>query len=684
MNPPVAKRVPREMVLHGDTRIDEYAWLRDRSDGDTIAYLEAENRYTEAVMAPTAALREQLYAEILGRVKQTDLSVPVRKDNFFYYTRTEEGKAYAVHCRKKGSLEAEEEILLDGNILAAGQPYFRLGNFAISTDHNLLAYSIDVAGDEAYTIHVKDLSTGALLRDVIPNTYYSLEWTNDNRAFFYTVLDAARRPYRVFQHVLGAAEDRLVYEEPDARFSLTLGKTRSDRYIFIDVHSAVTTEVRYAPADLADTAFRVMLPRRHEIEYDAVHQSDFFYIRTNDRAPNFRLMRTSVSAPSFGMWEEVIPARTGVMIDSVEAFEEYLVIHERDRGLPVLRIARAENTNEYHYVDFPDPAYSVFTTGNPEYRTNTLRFTYTSLVVPASVFDYDMNTRERELKKQTEVLGGYDSSQYTSERIFAAAPGGVQVPISIVYRKTAPRDGASPMLLYGYGSYGAVMDPGFSSDRLSLLDRGFIYGIAHIRGGGELGKTWHDDGKLLRKKNTFTDFIACVEHLTAQGYTSAGRLAIMGGSAGGLLMGAVMNMRPELFHAVIAKVPFVDVVNTMLDPTLPLTISEYEEWGNPAEKEFYGYIHSYSPYDNVEAKRYPKTLVTAGLNDPRVSYWEPAKWVARLRTCKLDSNVLMLKTNMGTGHFGPSGRYDRMRETAFDYAFLLMALSCDLHGTGTR
>ena len=641
-----------------------------------IEYLEAENRYTEEIMAPSAPLREVLYHEILGRIQETDVSAPVKRDDYWYYTRTEEGKAYSIQCRKRGRLNAAEEVLLDGNALAEGQKYFRLGNFAVSPDHRLLAYSADFEGDEAYTIHVKNLETGELLPDRIANTYYTLEWANDNRTFFYTVLDEAKRPYRAFRHELGAAADELVYEETDGRFALALEKTRSRRFIFIGLSSPLTSELRYLDADEPRGELRVMLARRQGIEYDAVHHGEHFYIRTNDGAKNFRLMRTDVSHPSMDRWGEVIPARAGVTIEGVDAFADHLAIYERERGLEKICIRDGAGTFS-HYLDFPDPVYTLSAAGNAEYKTDLLRFSYTSLVTPLSVFDYNVHTRERELKKQYEVRGGYEASRYQSERVFAKAADGVEVPISIVYRKGFATDGTSPMLLYGYGAYGHNIDPRFSSDRLSLLDRGFAFAIAHIRGGAELGEEWHDHGKLLEKKNTFTDFIACAEHLISQRYTSPDRLAIMGGSAGGLLMGAVLNMRPELVRAAIAKVPFVDVVNTMLDPTLPLTIAEYEEWGNPEDKPYYDYIRSYSPYDNVTSREYPTMLVTAGLNDPRVSYWEPAKWVAKLRALKTDSNVLLLKTDMGSGHFGPSGRYEGIKETAFDYAFLLHALGCE-------
>ena len=671
--PPIAKIVPKEVLLHGDLRVDNYFWLREKDNPEVRQYLEAENQYTEQVMAPLKPLQETLYKEILGRIQETDLSVPVRRDDYFYYTRTEEGKAYAIYCRKHGSLESAEEILLDGNVLASGHKYFRIGNFSVSPDHRLLAYSTDVEGDEAHTIFVKDLATGELLPDRVVNTYYSLEWANDNRTFFYTMLDAAHRPYRVFRHRLGAVSDDLVYEEQDGRFSLGVGKTRSRRFLVIHLGSALTSEVRYMDANDPEGSFRVLLPRTQEVEYDASHHGEFFYIRTNEGAKNFRLMRTSAANPSRDNWEEVIPARPNITIEGVDSFEDYLIVYERERGLEKICV-RDGNGALSHYIDFPEPVYTVGATGNPEYRTKTLRFVYASLVTPASVFDYDLETRARELKKQYVVKGGYDASQYQSERIFAKAPDGIEVPISLVYRRGFEKNGRGPLLLYAYGSYGHSIDPGFSSDRLSLLDRGFAFAIAHPRGGAELGEEWHDQGKLLAKKNTFTDFIACAEHLIQNRYTSPDRLAIMGGSAGGLLVGAVLNMRPELFRAAIAKVPYVDNLNTGMDPTLPLTISEYEEWGNPEHEEYYNYIKSYSPYENVAALHYPALLVTAGLNDPRVSYWEPAKWVAKLRAMKKDENVLLLKTNMGSGHFGPSGRYEGIKEVAFDYAFLLWVL----------
>ena len=671
MRPPIAKVVPRGRTIHGETTIDPYAWLRDRSDPDTVAYLEAENKYTEALMQPTEKLQEELYREILGRIVEDDLSVPVKRDDFYYYVRTEQGKAYPIYCRKRGSVAGQEEILLDGNLLAAGQKYLRIGNYVPSRDHRLLAYSIDVEGDENFTTFVRDLETGALLPDRVERTYYSLEWANDNRTFFYTKLDEAMRPFQVWRHELGSTEDSLVYQEDDGRFSVSLVRSQSNAFLFIDSSSSVTGETLYLNASRPLDAFKVLLPRRQEVEYDAYHHGGHFYIRTNEGAKNFRLMRTPLTSPSKENWEEVIPGRADTLIESVAPFADHMVIYERQRGLTQICVRRMSDGSSY-YIDFPEPVYSAGGTGNAEYNTTVLRFAYTSLITSHSVFDFDMETRQRELKKQYEVRGGYDSSKYRSERVFAKAADGAEVPISLVYAAECQLDGSNPLLLYGYGAYGASMDPGFNSDRFSLIDRGFVYAIAHIRGGEELGKTWHDDGKLTKKKNTFTDFIACAEHLIAEGFTAKDRLAVIGGSAGGLLMGAVVNMRPDLFRLVVAKVPFVDNLNTGLDPTLPLTIAEYEEWGNPVEDPAaYAYIKSYSPYENVERKAYPAMLVSGGLNDPRVSYWEPAKWVAKLRAFKRNDQVLLLKTDMGSGHFGPSGRYARIREVAFDYAFLL-------------
>ena len=662
------------MTVHGDTRIDNYFWLRDRKDPDTIPYLEAENAYTKEKLQHTEALQAALYAEMLGRIQQTDLSVPVKRDEYFYYTRTEEGKQYAIHCRNNGT--GPEEVLLDCNRLAEGHKYFRLGAFIASPNHRLLAYSVDFEGDEKYTVHVKNLHTGALLPDEIPNTSYTLEWAADNATFFYTTLDEALRPYKVFRHTLGVKEDPLIYHEPDERFTLDLGSTRSRAYIFININSSLTSEVRYLRRDQPTGEFRMLLPRVFETEYDATHHGDSFFIRTNDGAKGFRVIKAPVADPAKANWKDIIPGREGVTIESVTAFQDYLVTEERHRGLTQICI-RDFSTAAQHSIEFPEPVYTAELGANAEFNTKLLRFHYTSLVTPTSVYDYNMETHERELKKQQAVLGGYDPQQYQSERIYAGNPAGNpagEVPISLVYKKGFVRDGRAPMLLYGYGSYGLSIDPSFSSDRLSLLDRGFVYAIAHIRGGMDLGKPWHEAGRLLKKKNTFTDFIACAEKLIAEKYTSPARLAIMGRSAGGLLMGAVVNLRPDLFAAVVAGVPFVDSLNTALDASLPLTVGEYEEFGDPGKRAFYDYIKSYAPYENVTAQACPAMLVTAGLNDPRVSYWEPAKWVAKLRALKTNDRPLLLKTNLGSGHFGASGRYEYLKETAIEYAFLLDVL----------
>jgi oligopeptidase B len=669
--PPVAKVISKADTLHGDVRIDNYFWLREKSNPEVIKYLEAENEYTEAMTKQTKEFQKLLYEELVGRIKETDLSVPEKIDDYYYYSRTEEGKQYPIYCRKKGGLDAEEEILLDQNALAEGYDYFDIGAFKISPDHQLLAYSVDTTGSETFTLYVKDLNAGELLKDEIENIYYDVEWGNDNKTIFYTTLDEAKRPYKLYRHILGTAQekDEMVYHEKDEAFFVSVSKTRSKEYLIMTLGSETTTEVWYLKADLPEDNFKVIHPRQHKMEYYIAHHDDKFYIMTNDEAKNFKLMEVSVTDPSKKNWKEVIPHRDSVKIDGMDVFRNHLVVYERERGLKKIRITNLIN-NQVDYVDFPEPVYTFWQARNPDFNTNILRFNYTSLVTPRSVFDYNMDTKARELKKQYEVLGGYDPSGYQSERIFAKASDGTMVPISLVYRKGMVKDGNNPLYLYGYGAYGISREPTFSSNRLSLLDRGFIYAIAHVRGGGEMGRYWYDEGKLLKKKNTFADFIACAEHLIAENYTSSDKLVIYGGSAGGLLVGAVTNMRPDLFKAVIADVPFVDALNTMLDPSIPLTVIEYEEWGNPNEEESYGYIKSYSPYDNVEAKGYPNMLITAGLNDPRVQYWEPAKWTAKLRALKTDKKILLLKTKMGEGHMGASGRYDYLKDIAFEYAFI--------------
>jgi oligopeptidase B len=673
--PPIAKIVPKTDTLFGDVRVDNYFWLRNRANPEVRKYLEAENGYTEAMMKHTEEFQEQLYKELLGRIKETDFSVPEKIDDYYYYTRTEEGKQYPIYCRKKGSLEASEEILLDQNVLAVGHNYLEIGIFKVSPNHQLLAFSVDTNGSESYTLYVKDTKTGNLLEDQIPNTSYSAEWANDNETIFYTVLDQTKRPYKLYRHTLGQnpQADFLLHHETDPAYEVSVSKTKSKEYLLMNLESETTSEVRYLKADRPAEDFKIVHPRQHEMEYSIEHHGEKFFILTNDNAENFKLMEAPIDDPAKKNWKEVIPHSDSVKIDGIDVFKNHLVVYERERGLKRIRIGNLTN-NEVHYVDFPEPVYTFWQTRNPDFDTNLLRFNYTSLVTPRSVFDYNMDTKTRQLKKQEEVLGGYDPSLYQSERIFAKAEDGTMIPISLVYKKGMVKDGNNPLLLYGYGSYGASSEPTFSSIHLSLSDRGFIYAIAHVRGGGEMGRFWYDQGKLLHKKNTFTDFIACAEHLIAGKYTSRDKLVISGGSAGGLLMGAVTNMRPDLFKVVVAQVPFVDVLNTMLDPSLPLTVIEYEEWGNPNHKEYYDYIKSYSPYDNVVAKNYPYMLITAGLNDPRVSYWEPAKWTAKLRAQKTDQNLLLLKTKMESGHFGATGRYDYLKDVAFEYAFIFDVL----------
>lgn len=669
--PPIAKKIPRNDTLFNDVRTDDYYWLRDRTNPEVIEYLKAENAYTEAVMKHTKKLQQKLFTEMKSRIKETDLSVPYRIDTYYYYTRTEEGKQYKIHCRKKGSLDAAEEVLLDENQLAKGHDFFALGAFSVSPDHQLLAYSVDMTGSETFTLFVKDLQSGSLLPDQIPGIYYPVEWANDNRTLFYTTLDSTKRPYRLYRHVLNSEpeNDQLIYQEDDLAFYLNLRKSRSRKYIFLSLESEVTSEVRFLNADRPAGKFKLIQPRQYQLEYSVAHHDNHFYIVTNDHAKNFKVVRTPVNKPYKKYWKDFIPHNKAVKIDGVDAFLNHLAIYQRENGLKTIRLFNFRSS-KFNRIDFPEPVYAVWANKNPEYHSNILRFTYMSLVTPKSVYDYNMDDGTRELKKQDEVLGGYTPGEYQSERIFATAKDGTKIPISLVYRKGTQRDGNNPLFLTGYGAYGASIDPYFSSNRLSLLDRGFIYAIAHVRGGGEMGRFWYEDGKLLKKKNTFTDFISCAEELISGKYTSPEKLVISGGSAGGLLIGAVTNMRPNLFRVVIAQVPFVDVLNTMLDESIPLTVIEYDEWGNPHKKEFYEYIKSYAPYENVEAKAYPNMLVTAGLNDPRVGYWEPAKWVAKLRAMKTDHNLLLLKTKMGAGHMGASGRYDYLKDIAFEFAFI--------------
>jgi len=671
--PPVARIVPRADTTLGDVRIDNYAWLRDdrRQDTAVIHYLEAENRYTQAMMRHTEPLQERLFQEMRGRIKETDLSVPERIGEYYYYSRTEAGKQYPIHARKRGSLTAPEEVLLDVNQMAEGKRYFSLGAQNVSPDAHLLAFATDTSGAERYTLMVKDLRTGRILADRLPNVNGSVEWAADNRTLFYGTSDAANRPYRVMRHVLGTdpAGDAVVGEEPDELYRIGIGRTKDRRFLLINTSSFDASEVRYIDASRPMDAFRVIRPKTANVLYDVEHHGDRFLITTNEGAPNFKLMWAPDTDPRRESWRELVPASDSVLLDGVDVFRDYLVLYQRQNALRKIHVVPFAGGAAYD-VDFPEPIYTYRGARNPDYDSRVLRFTYTSLVTPSAVYDYDLGSRTRQLMKATEVPG-YDPSLYASERTWARAQDGTMVPISLVYRKPFVRDGSRPLLLYAYGSYGSSTDPGFSTSNLSLLDRGVVYAIAHIRGGQEMGRQWYEQGRLLNKMNTFTDFIASAEHLVGQRYTSRERLAIRGGSAGGLLMGAVVNLRPDLFRAVVADVPFVDVINTMLDASIPLTTGEWLQWGDPHKPEFYGYMKSYSPYDNVRATTYPAMLVTAGLNDPRVGYWEPAKWVAKLRATKTDSNPLLLRTNMGAGHGGASGRYDALRETAIRYAFIL-------------
>ncbi len=671
--PPVAKKIPRVYEINGDRIEDDYYWLREKTNPEVISYLEAENAYTAAVMKPTESFQEKLYREMLARIKQTDLSVPYRERGYIYYTRTEEGKQYAIHCRKKGSESAPEQVLLDLNALAKGEKFMALGAFEVSDDGNLLAYSTDNTGFRQYTLHVKDLRTGELLPDRVEKSV-TLAWAGDNKTLFYTVEDAAKRSYRLYRHALGSKDpDQLVYEEKDERFNLGVRRTRSRAYLLLVSGSHTTSEVRYLPAAGPAGEWKLIAPREPNQEYYVDHHGDQFFIRANDKGRNFRIVSAPVADPRRKNWKEMIPHNSDVMIENMAFFARFFVLSTRENGLQQMHVMflGPGDTHAGKRIEFPEPTYAAFSGANPEFDTTMFRFNYQSLLTPPSVFDYDVVTGKRTLLKQTEVLGGYNPAQYHSERIYATASDGTRIPISIVYKKGVKLDGSSPMLLTGYGSYGFPLPVTFNSARLSLLDRDVIYAIAHIRGGGEMGKAWHDQGRMMNKKNTFTDFIACAEHLVAQKYTSKGRLVIQGGSAGGLLMGAVTNMRPDLFKAVVALVPFVDVINTMLDESLPLTVAEFEEWGNPKNKTEYEYMKSYSPYDNLARKAYPTILVRTSLNDSQVLYHEPAKYVAKLRTLKTDSNPLLLKVNMAAGHGGSSGRYDFLRETAFDYSFIL-------------
>jgi oligopeptidase B len=676
--PPVARRVPHADVVHGDVREDDYFWLRDKDSPEVTAHLEAENAYADSLLKPTEAFQESLYREMLARIKEDDQSVPYREGDWLYYARTETGKQYPIYCRKRAA-DAPETVLLDLNALAEGHAFLALGAYTVSDDGRWLAYSVDYTGFREYALHVKDLTTDALLPERIERVS-SVAWAADSATIFYVLEDDAKRPYRLQRHRLGApvADDVPLYDETDALFRLGVWRSRSRALLFAASGSFTTTEVRWLPAGEPGANWRLVLAREKEHEYAVDHgvgpDGGVFYIRTNGGGRrNFRLVRAPVSDPRPERWQELIAHRDDVMLEDVDVFAEHYVVHEREDGLLRLRMTEL-GSGTTHHVEFPEPTYEVSADVNAEFALPAYRLRYQSFITPASVFDYEVASRRLVLLKQSPVLGDWDPARYRSERIHALAPDGTRVPISLVYRAGTARDGSSPMLLAGYGAYGIPYPVTFSSSRLSLLDRGLTVGIAHVRGGGELGKRWHDDGRMLAKRNTFTDFIAAADALVAQGYTAADRLVIEGGSAGGLLVGAVLNLRPDLCHGALLRVPFVDVINTMLDETLPLTVGEFEEWGNPKVRAHYEYMKTYCPYTNLATRRYPSILVRTSLNDSQVMYWEPAKWVARLRALNAGHPALLFKINMAAGHGGSSGRYDALRELALDYTWVLTTL----------
>jgi len=684
LTPPIATKKPKELTIHNHTRVDDYFWLRlsdeqknaenpDEHTQEVIDYLNAENEYTKSELKHTEGFQEKLYEEIVGRIKKQDESVPYKSNGYWYYTRYNEGQEYTIYCRKLETLEAEEEIMLDANELAEGHEYFQIGGMSISNDNKMLAYGVDTVSRRQYNVYFKNLETRDTLETTIPNTTGGCTWANDNKTVFYTKKDEATlRSDKIYKHKVGidTAKDTLVYHETDATYYTGIYKTKSKKYLIIWSGSTLTNHYQMLEADNPGGAFRDFYSREENLEYSIAHFEDKFYVVTNWKAKNFRLMETPEVATGKENWKEVIAHRPDVFLEGIELFKNHLVIEERKNGLTELRVINQQNQEE-HYLDFWEAAYTAYASVNPEFDSEILRFGYTSMATPNSSFDYNMNTREKTLLKQQEVVGGYNSDEYQVERMYATARDGEKVPMSMVYKKGLEKDGNAPLLLYGYGSYGSTIDPYFSAVRLSLLDRGFIYVIAHIRGGQTLGRQWYEDGKMFKKMNTFNDFIDCGKYLVEQKYTSQKNMYAMGGSAGGLLMGAVINMTPNLFNGIVAAVPFVDVMSTMLDDTIPLTTGEYDEWGNPNNKDSYEYMLSYSPYDNVKKQSYPHMLITTGLHDSQVQYWEPAKWIAKLRDMKTDNNKLLMDTNMETGHGGASGRFKQYRETALEYAFLL-------------
>lgn len=678
LTPPVAKKVHTENHINGGNLVDDYRWLREKSNPEVAQYLEAENAYTDAFMKPTEGLQKKLYDEMVSHIKETDVNVPWRFGAYFYYSRWEAGKQYQIFARKKGSLDAPEQVTVDVNELAKGEKFMALGGYDVSDDANLLAYTTDNTGFRQYRLHIRDLRIGKDLADTAEKVG-SIAWANDNQTLFYTVEDPAKRQYRLYRHKVGTdgKNDDLVYEEKDERFGVYVGKIRSGKYLILVSASHTTSEARYLDAGHPSGEWKLIASRQQDVEYYPDHLGDRFYIRTNDQGRNFRLVSAPVSSPGKENWKEVVPVRKDVMLAEFEPFQDFYVLVEREDGLPQLTVVNLASGAKQR-ITYPEPVYTAFPQVNREFKTKFFRYSYQSLITPNSVFDYDVEKHTSTLLKQNEVPGGYDASKYKSERAWATAQDGTKIPISVIYRRDLKKpDGSNPLYVSGYGSYGFSLPVTFSSNRLSLLDRGLVMAYVHIRGGGEMGKAWHDAGRMMNKMNTFTDFIACTAYLVTNHYGARDKIAIEGGSAGGLLMGAVTNLRPDLFRAVVSHVPFVDVMNTMLDASLPLTVGEYEEWGNPNEKAAYDYMVKYSPYDNLRKAAYPAILVKTSFNDSQVMYWEPAKYVAKLRTLKTDNNVLLLKTNMAAGHGGSSGRYDYLKEVALDYAFILTQLGVE-------
>lgn len=683
---PIPPKREHKIVQHGVARSDEYYWMRNREDPEVLEYLQAENEYLESALRHLKPLRETLFREMKARILETDSSVPVKKDDYFYYTRTEAGKQYPVYCRKKDSRDAPEEVLLDQNALAEGYEFCSVSAFSVSPDHAKLAYSLDVEGAEVYTVYVKDLASGELYPDKIQGAFGSVyyhtgvEWADDNETIYYIRLDERHRAYQLFRHKLGTeqAEDVLLFHERDETFSLSLHKSRSKKYIMVYSYNTETQEMRFIPSGKPDSEPQAIQPRRRGLEYYAGHHGDFFYIITNQDACNYKLVKAPVSAPGIENWTDIVPHREDVLLEHFDLFEDYIVLHERKGGLRQLRISQPDGVSGVHYVKFPDPTYEAVSDENPDFKTDSLRIRYSSLITPNSIVHIDLKTGAWNVLKEERIASGYDKAQYATEFIFAPAKDGRQIPLSIVYKKGLQRNGRNPALIYGYGAYGASSEPHFNANLLSILERGFVFAIAHVRGGSEMGRHWYDEGRLLQKKNSFTDLIACAEHLIHQGFTSPEKLALTGSSAGGLLVGAAMTMRPDLFKAVICKVPFLDVVTSMSDPSIPLTTLEYDQWGNPEEsKEAFEYMLSYSPYDNIKEVEYPHILLTTGYNDPRVAYWEPAKFLARLRAQKRGNRLALLYTNFSAGHAGASGRYDYLKESALEFAFLIDTLGAE-------